>query len=202
MKVKIIFYSMFGHTYKMAEAVAEGVRGVQGAEVELLQVPELCPEEVLKQSGADKARQAFAHIPVAQVTDLLDADALIFGTPTRFGNVCAQMRNFIDQTGGLWAESALAGKVGSVFISCGGQHAGQETTLTSFHVELLGHGMLIVGLAPSEYPKVLDLTGGGPYGAGTITGVDGKRMPSDTELEMARAQGRRVATIAKKLAGK
>jgi len=202
MKVKIVFYSMFGHTYKMAEAVAEGARGVEGAEVELLQVPELMPDEILAQSGADKARQAFAHVPVAQVTDLLDADALIFGTPTRFGNVCAQMRNFIDQTGRLWQESALAGKVGSVFVSSGGQHAGHETTFTSFNVELLSHGMLIVGLSPGEYPKALELTGGGPYGAGTITGVDGKRMPSDTELVMARAQGRRVATIAKKLAGK
>ena len=200
MKVKIVFYSMFGHTYKMAMAVAEGAREVQGAEVELLQVPELSPVEVLKQSGADKARQAFAHIPVAQISDLLDADALIFGAPNHFANVCAQMRNFIDQTGKLWQESALAGKVGSVFICSGGQHSGLEVAITNCLLELLDHGMIIVGLTPRDMPKVLELSGSSPFGAGTISGLDGSRMPSEQELAAARAQGRRVATIAKKLA--
>ena len=136
MKVKVVFYSMYGHTYRMAEAVADGAREVEGAEVELLQVPELVPEDVLEQSGAKKARDTFAHVPVAKPDDLADADALIFGTPTRFGNMCAQMRNFLDQTGLLWAKNALVGKVGSVFTSTGTQHGGQETTLTSFHTTL------------------------------------------------------------------
>src|SRR3972149_3765767 len=117
MKVNIVFYSMYGHIYRMAEAVAEGAREVEGAEVELLQVPELVPDEALEKSGARKARQAFAHIPVARPADLADADAIIYGIPTRFGNMCAQMRNFLDQTGGLWARDALVGKVGSVFTS-------------------------------------------------------------------------------------
>jgi len=191
---------MFGHTYKMAMAVAEGAREVQGAEVELLQVPELSPVEVLKQSGADKARQAFAHIPVAQISDLLDADALIFGAPNHFANVCAQMRNFIDQTGKLWQESALAGKVGSVFICSGGQHSGLEVAITNCLLELLDHGMIIVGLTPRDMPKVLELSGSSPFGAGNISGLDGSRMPSEQELAAARTQGRRVATIAKNLA--
>jgi NAD(P)H dehydrogenase (quinone) len=202
MKVKIIFYSMFGHIYKMAEAMAQGVREVEGAEVELLQVPELVPDAVLEKSGAKKAREAFAHIPVAKPTDLVDADAIIFGTPTRFGNMCAQMRNFMDQTGGIWAKNALVGKVGSVFTSSATQHGGQETTITSFHTTLLHHGMIIVGLPYSEQRQttISEMTGGSPYGASTIAGGDGSRMPSENELAMARFQGRHVATIAKKLA--
>jgi NAD(P)H dehydrogenase (quinone) len=204
MKIKIVFYSMYGHIYRMAEAVAEGARQVEGAEVELLQVPELIPEAVLEKSGAKKAREAFAHIPVAKPGDLADADAVIFGTPTRFGNMCAQMRNFLDQTGGLWAKNALVGKVGSVFTSSGTQHGGQETTLISFHITLLHHGMIIVGLPYSEARQntVDEITGGSPYGATTIAALDGSRMPSENELAMARFQGKHVAGIAKKLAGK
>ena len=194
---------MYGHIYRMAEAVAEGARELEGAEVELLQVPELIPDAVLEKSGAKKAREAFAHIPVAKPSDLADADAVIFGTPTRFGNMCAQMRNFLDQTGGLWAKNALVGKVGSVFTSSGTQHGGQETTLISFHITLLHHGMVIVGLPYSEARQnTLDeITGGSPYGATTIAALDGSRMPSENELTMARFQGRHVAGIAKKLAG-
>ena len=203
MKVKVVFYSMYGHTYRMAEAVADGAREVEGAEVELLQVPELVPEDVLEQSGAKKARDTFAHVPVAKPDDLADADALIFGTPTRFGNMCAQMRNFLDQTGLLWAKNALVGKVGSVFTSTGTQHGGQETTLTSFHTTLLHHGMVIVGVPYSERRQTIhnEITGGSPYGASTISAMDGSRMPSENELEIARFQGRHVATIASKLAG-
>lgn len=204
MKIKVVFYSMFGHIYKLAEAMAEGAREVEGAEVELLQVAELVPDDVLEKSGAKKAREVFAHIPTANPSDLEDADAIIFGTPTRFGNMCAQMRNFLDQTGGLWAQGALIGKVGSVFTSTGTQHGGQETTLTSFHITLLHHGMVIVGLPYSEARQMTldEVTGGSPYGATTIAGTDGSRMPSENELAMARFQGRHVADIAARLAGK
>ncbi len=204
MKVKVIFYSMYGHIYRMAEAVAEGAREVAGAEVELLQVSELVPEDVLEQSGAKQARQAFAHIPVAKVDDLVDADAIIFGIPTRYGNMCAQMRNFMDQTGGLWAKNALVGKVGSVFTSTATQHGGQETTIISSHFTLLHLGMVIVGLPYSEARQFTleEISGGSPYGASTITGGDGSRLPSENELAMARFQGRHVAAIAQKLAGK
>jgi NAD(P)H dehydrogenase (quinone) len=203
MKVKVIFYSMYGHTYRLAEAVAEGAREVRGAEVELLQVAELVPEAILEQSGAKKARAAFAHIRVAELHDLADADALIFGTPTRFGNMCSQMRNFLDQTGGLWVKGALIGKVGSVFSSTSAQHGGQETTITSFHTTLLHLGMVIVGVPYSETRQstMAEISGGTPYGASTITGPDGSRMPSENELAIARFQGRHVATIAAKLAG-
>ncbi len=204
MKIKIVFYSMYGHIYKMAEAVAKGAREVDGAEVELLQVPELVPEDVLEKSGAKKAREAFAHIPVAKVDDLADADAIIFGIPARFGNMCAQMRNFLDQTGGLWAQGALIGKVGSVFTSTATQHGGQETTIITSHITLLHQGMVIVGMPYSETGQstLEEISGGSPYGASTITAPDGSRMPSENELAMARFQGRHVATIAKKLAGK
>jgi NAD(P)H:quinone oxidoreductase type IV len=201
MKVKIVFYSMYGHIYKMAEAVAEGAREVKGAEVRLLQVPELVPDKVLEKSGAKKAREAFANIPTAKPDDLADADALIFGAPTRFGNMCAQMRNFLDQTGGLWSKGALVGKVGSVFTSTGTQHGGQETTITSFHTTLLHHGMVIVGLPYSETRQMTvdEVSGGSPYGATTITASDGSRVPSENELAMARFQGQHVAKIARKL---
>jgi NAD(P)H dehydrogenase (quinone) len=203
MKVKVVFYSMYGHIYRMAEAVAAGAREVDGAKVELLQVPELVPDAALEKSGAKKARQAFAHIPVAKVIDLVDADAIIFGAPTRFGNMCAQMRNFLDQTGGLWAQNAFVGKVGSVFTSSNTQHGGQETTIISFHTTLLHLGMIIVGLPYSEtrQTRMDEITGGSPYGASTIAGGDGSRLPSENELAMAMFQGRHVATIAKKLAG-
>lgn len=203
-KVQVVFYSSHGHIFKMAEAVASGAREVDGVDAILLQVPELVPDEALEKSGAKAARQAFAHVPVATVDQLPEADAIIFGTPTRFGNMCAQMRNFLDQTGGLWVKGALIGKVGSVFTSTATQHGGQETTLTSFHTTLLHQGMVIVGMPYSEARQMSmdEITGGSPYGASTITGGDGSRMPSENELAMARFQGRHVAEIAKKLAQK
>jgi NAD(P)H:quinone oxidoreductase type IV len=202
MKALVIFYSMYGHVYKMAEAVAQGAREVEGAEVTLLQVPELMSDEALEQLGAKKTREAFAHIPLAKPDDLAGADAILFGAPTRFGNMCAQMRNFLDQTGSLWAQGALIGKAGSVFTSTGTQHGGQETTITSFHTTLLHHGMIIVGLPYSEARQMTldEISGGSPYGATTIAAPDGSRIPSENELAMARFQGRYVATIAKKLA--
>ena len=200
-RVHIVFYSMYGHIFKMAEAVAEGVREVPDAEVRLFQVPELVPDDVLETSGAKKARETFAHVPVMRPDQLADADALIFGTGTRFGNMTAQMRNFLDQTGSLWAKGALVGKIGSVFTSTASQHGGQETTLTSFHTTLLHHGMVIVGVPYAEQRLLYmdQVTGGTPYGASTITGGDGSRMPSENELGIARYQGKHVATIASQL---
>ncbi|TXF13017.1 NAD(P)H:quinone oxidoreductase [Pelomicrobium methylotrophicum] len=200
-KIQVVFYSMYGHVYKMAEAVAAGAREVEGTEVALYQVPELVPEDVLEKSGAKKAREAFAHVPVIQPEQLAEADAILFGAPTRFGNMAAQMRNFLDQTGGLWTRGALIGKVGSVFTSTATQHGGQETTLTSFHSTLLHHGMIIVGVPYAEQRLLTmkEITGGTPYGATTITDADGSRQPSENELAIARFQGRHVATIAKRL---
>ena len=203
-KVQVVFYSMYGHIYRMAEAIAEGAREVAGAEVSIHQVPELTPDAVLEKSGAKAARAAFAHIPVATVDQLGQADAIIFGTPTRFGNMCAQMRNFLDQTGSLWMSGGLIGKVGSVFTSTGTQHGGQETTITSFHSTLLHQGMVIVGVPYSE-PGLLrmdEISGGTPYGASTLAKPDGSRQPSENELAIARFQGRHVAQIAAKLAAK
>jgi NAD(P)H dehydrogenase (quinone) len=203
MKVQVIFYSMYGHVWRLAEAVAEGARQVSGAEVSLWQVPELVPEAALEKSGAKAARQQFAHVPVAQPQQLADADAILFGTPTRFGNMSAQMRNFLDQTGGLWARGALIGKVGGVFCSTGTQHGGQETTITSFHTTLLHQGFIIVGVPYScqELVNMNEITGGSPYGASTLAGSDGSRMPSANELAIARFQGKHVAEITRKLVG-
>ena len=200
-KVQVVFYSMYGHIYQMAEAVAAGSREVEGAEVSLYQVPELIPDEALVRSGAKAAREMFAHIPVAKPEQLPEADAIIFGSPTRFGNMCAQMRNFLDQTGSLWAKGALIGKVGSVFTSSATQHGGQESTLLSFHTTLLHHGMVIVGVPYSEARQMTidEITGGSPYGASTITGGTGARQPSENELAIARFQGRHVADVARKL---
>ncbi len=201
-KVQIIFYSMYGHIYRMAEAVAEGARQVKGAEVGVFQVPELVPAEALERSGAAAARKAFAHIPTAAPAQLADADALIFGTPTRFGNMCAQMRNFLDQTGGLWVKGALVGKVGSVFASTGTQHGGQETTITSFHTTLFHLGLIVVGVpyAEARLTNMDEITGGTPYGATTLAGADGKsRAVSANELGIAGYQGRHVTEIANAL---
>jgi NAD(P)H dehydrogenase (quinone) len=200
-RVQIVFYSTYGHVHRLAEAIAEGARSVPDTEVELLQVPESMSEEALKRTGADKARAGFAHVPVATVNHLADADAIIFGTPTRFGNMAGQMRNFLDHTGGLWAKNALVGKVGSVFASSNSQHGGQETTITSFHTTLLHQGMVIVGVPYSctELNESREVTGGTPYGATTIAGNDGSRQPTENELVIARFQGRHVATIAAKL---
>ena len=195
-EVYVIFYSMYGHVYQMAEAVGAGARDA-GAKVSVLQVPELVPDELLERSGAHAARAAFAHVPVATPAQLAQADAIIFGTPTRFGNMAAQMRNFLDQTGGLWANGALVGKVGSVFASTASQHGGQETTLVSFHFTLLHHGMIVVGLpyAEQRLANMAEISGGTPYGATTLAGIDGSRPPSENELAIARFQGRHVAQI-------
>ena len=196
-----MFYSMYGHVYRLAEAVAAGAKEVANTEVSLYQVSELVPDDVLEKSGAKAARAAFARVPVAKPEQLADADAIIFGTPTRFGNMCAQMRNFLDQTGGLWMKGTLIGKVGSVFTSTASQHGGQETTITSFHSTLLHQGMVIVGVPYSEQRllNMDEITGGSPYGASTITKGDGSRLPSENELAIARFQGRHVAEIAVKL---
>jgi len=201
MKVLVVFYSMYGHVYRMAEAVAEGVRGVPGATAELRRVPETLPDAILEKMGALEARKVFAHVPVAKVEDLASADALIFGTPTRFGNMCGQMRQFLDATGQLWAQGKLVGKVGSVFTSSATQHGGQESTLLSFHITLLHHGMVLVGLPYSfqGQTRMDEITGGSPYGASTIAGGKGERMPSENELQGARFQGRHVAGIAARL---
>ncbi len=201
MKIQVIFYSMYGHVYRLAEAVAEGARQVAGTEVALYQVAELVPDAALEKSGAKAARQAFAHVPLAKPEQMTDADALIFGTPTRFGNMAAQMRNFFDQTGGLWVKGALVGKVGSVFASTASQHGGQETTITSFHTTLLHHGMIIVGVPYTEagLTTMTEISGGTPYGATTLAGGDGKRQPSANELTIARFQDRHVAEITARL---
>lgn len=200
-KVQVVFYSTYGHIYRMAEAIAEGAREVPGVEVELYQVAEVMSDAVLEQIGAKAARQAFAHIPVIEPDQLAEADAIIFGTPTRFGNMAGQLRNFLDRTGNLWTNGSLIGKVGSVFTSTATQHGGQETTIVSTHYTLLHHGMIIVGIPYSE-PGLMatnEMMGGSPYGASTITGGDGSRQPSEGELALARTQGRRVAEIASQL---
>ncbi|EKE00790.1 MAG: TrpR binding protein WrbA [uncultured bacterium] len=199
--IKIIFYSMYGHVFKLAEAIAKGASTIPDVQVSTFRVPELVPEKVLEQSGAKEAQKKFEHISIAAVSDLLDADAVIFGTPTRFGNMCAQMRNFLDQTGGIWLKGNLIGKVGSVFTSTASQHGGQETTLTSFHLTLLHHGMVIVGVPYSapELVNMQEISGGTPYGATTIADHDGSRQPSANELKIAEFQGKHVAKIAKAL---
>jgi NAD(P)H dehydrogenase (quinone) len=196
--ILVLYYSAWGHVEKMAEAVAEGARAVPGTQVTVKRVPELVPEEVAKKSGMKLDQPA----PIATVDELATYDAIIFGTPTRFGNMCAQMRNFLDQTGGLWMKGALVGKVGSVFASTGTQHGGQETTITSFHTTLLHLGMIIVGLpyAFAGLTNMNEITGGTPYGASTLANADGSRQPSANELDGARYQGKHVAQITAKLA--
>ena len=196
-KILVVYYSAYGHVETMAEAVAEGARQVAGTTVSLKRVAELVPEEVARKSGMKLEQKA----PIATPQELADYDAIIFGTPTRFGNMAAQMRNFLDQTGSHWMKGSLIGKVGSVFASTATQHGGQETTITSFHNTLLHQGMIIVGL-PYSCQTLLtmsEITGGSPYGAATLTGTDGSRRPSENELTMARFQGRHVAEITAKL---
>ena len=202
MKVLVLFYSMYGHVFKMAEAVAAGASEVEGAEVIVRRVPETLPEDVLRKMGALEAQKGFAHVPVITLAELEGADAIIVGTPTRFGNMCGQMRQFLDSTGQLWAKDALVGKVGSVFAGSATQHGGQESTILSTHITLLHHGMIIVGLPYSfkGQTRMDEITGGSPYGASTIAGGRGERMPSENELEAARFQGRHVAAIAARLA--
>jgi NAD(P)H dehydrogenase (quinone) len=203
MKVLVVFYSLYGHVYKMAEAVAAGAAQVNGAKVDIRRVPETLPMEVLEKMGAVEAQKTMEGVPVCEVKELSAADAIIFGTPTRFGNMCGQMRQFLDSTGKLWQAGALIGKVGSVFVSTATQHGGQESTILSFHISLLHQGMVVVGLpyAFQGQMRIDEITGGSPYGASTIAGGQGERMPSDNEVEAAKFQGQHVAAIAKKLAG-
>jgi len=196
-KTLVLYYSMYGHVETLAQAIAQGARSVEGVDVDVKRVPELMPEEVARKAGAKLDQAA----PLAAVDELPTYDAILFGTPTRFGNMCSQMRNFLDQTGRLWVSGALIGKVGSVFACTGTQHGGQETTITSFHTTLLHLGMIIVGVPYScqELVNMDEITGGTPYGATTLAGGDGRRQPSENELKIARFQGRHVAEIAKKL---
>jgi NAD(P)H dehydrogenase (quinone) len=203
MKVLIPFYSMYGHTYRMAQAVAEGVEQVEGVRAILRRVPETLPPDVLEKMGAVASQKTMSGVAVCTVEELAEADGIIFGTPTRFGNMCGQMRQFLDATGKLWAANALVGKVGSVFTSSNTQHGGQETTIISFHLTLFHQGMIIVGLPYAFKGQSImnEITGCSPYGASTIASPTGERQPSDNELEGARFQGRHVAAIVKKLAG-
>jgi NAD(P)H dehydrogenase (quinone) len=202
-KVLVLFYSMYGHVYRLAEAVAEGAGSVDGVEVTLKRVPELMPPDVLEASGAAAAQQAFSHVPLADPLELADYDAIIVGTPTRFGNMSSEMRNFWDQTVQLWMQGKLVGKLGSVFVGTGTQHGGMETTITSIWHTFCHHGMLITGLpyAEARIMEMGEISGGSPYGAGTMSNVDGSRLPSENELEIGKSQGRHVAALAKKLAG-
>jgi len=201
MKIFVVFYSLYGHIFRMAESVKEGASQVEGADVQLYRVPETLSQEVLGKMGAIEAQKGMAHIPICKVEDLATADAIIFGTPTRFGNMCGQMRQFLDATGGLWVKGALVGKVGSVFCGSATQHGGQESTILSFHTTLLHQGMIIVGLpyAFAGQMRIDEITGGSPYGASTIAGNKGERMPSENELSAARYQGKHVAEITAKL---
>ena len=196
-KLLVLYYSTYGHVETLAEAIAEGARSVTGTEVALKRVPELMSQEVAEKAGAKLDQKA----PIASVDELAEYDAIVFGTPTRFGNMAAQMRNFLDQTGGLWFGGKLIGKVGSVFASTASQHGGQETTITSFHTTLLHHGMVVVGVPYSQQNllEAGEISGGTPYGATTIAGGDGSRQPSANELAIARFQGEHVAKIAAKL---
>lgn len=199
-KVLVLYYSSYGHIETMAQAVADGAKQVDGADVSLKRVPELVPEEVRKNSGykTDQAGEV-----LQDVNELENYDAIIVDTPTRFGNMTSQMRNLWDQTGGLWFNGSLIGKVGSAFTSTASQHGGQETTLTSIHTTLLHHGMVIVGV-PYSHPgltNMKEISGGTPYGASTMADGDGSRQPSENELDIARFQGQRVAEIARKLHG-
>ncbi len=203
-KIQVIFHSMYGHIWRLAEAVAEGAREVPGAEVQVLQVAETLPADVLEKMGAVEAKKAFAHVPVADPRRLAEADAIILGTPTRYGSATAQMRALLDNTGGLWVSGALIGKVGSAFTSTASQHGGQETTLLTLSTFFFHMGMVIVGVPYStrELLNLDEVTGGTPYGASTVGGPRGERQPTANELAIARAQGRHVAQIAAKLAAK
>lgn len=196
-KILVLYHSLYGHIERMAEAVAQGAREVEGTEAVVKRVPETMSDEAVKQAGGKLGQVA----PVAQPGELSNYDAVVFGTPTRFGNMTGQMRTFLDQTGALWMQGALIGKVGSVFTSTATQHGGQESTILTFIPTLLHHGMVVVGLPYSEARQTgLDeIKGGSPYGAATIAGGSGERQPSEQELQMARSQGRHVATIAAKL---
>ena len=202
-KVQVIFYSTYGHTWKLAEAIAEGAREA-GAEATVYQVAEIMPADVVAKMGATEAKKAFAHVPTAQPNQLADADAVVLGTPTRYGSAAASMQAFLDGTGGLWAKGALIGKVGSAFTSTASQHGGQETTLLGMSTYFFHNGMLIAGVpySTAELTNLAEMSGGTPYGATTIAGPHGERQPTENELAIARAQGKHVATAAGKLAVK
>jgi NAD(P)H dehydrogenase (quinone) len=202
MKLLVVYYSMYGHIYKMAQSVVAGALSVEGVQVELRRVPETLPPEVIEKMGAAATLAAQKDIPVCTVAELGAADAVIFGSPTRFGNMCGQMKQFLDATGQLWQSGALVGKAGSVFASSNTQHGGQESTILSFHIVLLHLGMVLVGL-PYSFPGQMEIeriSGCSPYGSSTIAGPDGSLSPNDNELAGARFQGEHVAKIAKKLA--
>lgn len=203
MKILIVYYSMYGHIYRMAQAVREGAMKVEGVTAELRRVPETLPDDILEKMGAVESQKQQSHVEICTVDKLAEADAIIFGTPTRFGNMCGQMRQFLDATGQLWASDELVGKVGSVFASSNTQHGGQESTILSFHYTLLHQGMVIVGLPYTfKGQRIMgEISGCSPYGASTIAGADGSRLPSENELAGARYQGEHVAKIAKKLSG-
>ncbi len=198
-KVNVVFHSIYGHIYQLALAEAEGAREVEGVDVKIYQVEELLPPNIIEAMHATEAKKKFAHVPIATLDDLAQADAIIFGTPTRFGMMSAQMKEFLDSTGPLFAKGTLSGKIGSVFTSTQTQHGGQESTILNFHTVLLHHGMIVVGVPYTvpELSEMKEISGGSPYGASTITGTD--RPISENELKIARAQGKRVAEIAKKL---
>ena len=197
MKVHIVFYSMFGHIYQMAQAVAEGAREVDGAEVSLFQVEETLPDEILAETGAKEARKQFAHIPIATVDHLAEADAIIFGTPTRFGNMAAAMKYFIDSTSPLWLQGALIGKPAAAFTSTSSLHGGQETTLLTMLLPMLHHGMVYLGLPYSETSLLNTRTGGTPYGPSHLAGPDSNLPLSDDEISHCQALGKRLAETAK-----
>ncbi|WP_428562897.1 MAG: NAD(P)H:quinone oxidoreductase [Solidesulfovibrio sp. DCME] len=201
MNVLIVYYSLYGHVAAMAQAVAEGVHQVPGVTATLRRVPETLSPEIIEKMGATDAQKTLSTVPVCTLEELEHADAIIFGTPTRFGNMCGQMRQFLDATGQIWMRGGLVGKPGGVFCSTATQHGGQETTLMSFIHTLLHQGMIVIGL-PYAYAgqmRIDEITGGSPYGATTIAGGDGSRMPTETELDGARFQGRHIAEITKKL---
>ena len=201
MKLLIVYYSMYGHVHKMIESAAKGAGSVEDVEVIIRRVPETLSSEVLEKMGALESQKSQSHIPECTLDELEDADAVIFGTPTRFGNMCAQMRQFLDATGKLWLKGSLIGKAGSVITSSNTQHGGQESTILNSHTTLLHHGMVIVGLPYSFNGQTTtdEVSGCSPYGASTVAGSDGKRYPSENELAGAYFQGKHVANISKKL---
>jgi NAD(P)H dehydrogenase (quinone) len=203
MQVLIVYYSLYGHVAAMAQAAAEGVDQVAGMVGVLRRVPETLSPEVIAKMGAAEAQKALSLVPECTLKELEEADGLLFGTPTRFGNMCGQMRQFLDATGQIWMRGGLVGKPGGVFCSTATQHGGQETTLISFIHTLLHQGMVVVGLpyAFAGQSRLDEITGGSPYGATTMAGSDGSRMPSENELEGARFQGRHLAEVTKKLRG-
>ena len=200
MEVLVVYYSMYGNTFRLAKAVAEGAKEVEGAEVSLKTVQELVPDEIIQKSpAAKKAKEEQKDIPIATLDDLKEADAMVFGSPTRYGNMCAQLKQFLDQTGGLWAKGTLIGKPAGVFTSTSTLHGGQESTLLSMMIPLLHHGMIIVGIPYSEEKLFSTKGGGSPYGASSVSGPRADQFPTEDDLALARALGKRVAQIARKL---